>query len=1084
MKKLTLLLLLVYWVSLQSLWAQKDKKTEAKNETKEEKLLNSSTISALKFRSIGPAMASGRIADFAVNPNNHSEYYVAVASGNVWKTTNHGITWSPIFDNYGSYSIADVELDPRNSNVVWVATGEYNSQRVIGYGDGVYRSDDGGKTFKNMGLKNTEHIGRLAIDPRNSHVYVAAQGPLWGEGGERGLYKSTNNGETWEQILKIDENTGVTDILIDPCNPDVLYAASYQRRRHVFTLIDGGPGSAIYKSTDAGKTWNKLTNGLPSGDVGRIGLTLSPVNPANVFAIIELPEYKGGTYRSTDHGASWSKMSDYVSTSPQYYNRLFADPKDENRIFSVDTYSRYSSDGGKTWTNLALGDRHVDDHALWINPNDTEHLLIGGDGGIYESYDLGQTWRHIPNLPVTQFYRIAVDNTEPFYFIYGGTQDNNSMGGPSQSIDADGVTNADWFPTNGGDGFFSQIDPKNPNIVYAEAQYGYAVRYDKLSGETMQIKPAEPEGEAYRWNWNSPLIISPHSNTRLYFAANKLFRSDDRGNTWKVVSPDLSAQIDRNNLKVMGKVQFPDAVAKNGSTSLFGAIVSLNESPLKEGLLYVGTDDGLIQISENGGDSWTKYSSFAGVPEMTYVSCLLASQHNENVVYAAFDGRKLNNLKPMLFKSEDKGKTWKNLVANLPTNGSVYTIAEDFKEPNLLFVGTEFGIFFTNNGGKEWIQMKSGLPTIPVMDIKIQKRETDLVIATFGRGIYILENYSPLRLLSDENLKKNVFLFPVKDALIFNPRDSKYGQGADYFRAKNPSIGAKITFYFNEEIKTKREKRKDAEKKAEKDKVDIVYPKLNDLVAEDREEKPYLLLTITDSQGNVVNRLTADASKGIQQLNWDATYASTRPVGEIKKWDKPTYTSGIRVAPGTYSVSIAKVVEGIITDLGVKESFEIKQLNNTSLPAKDLKAVVAFNQSVAELSRKVMATSNEAFEYLQQIRKMRQALMQTPNATNEMHQTAKEIEQQLALIGEAFRGNQTLSTRQENQVPSIYDRLEVAAWANANSTSEVTTTQKEQVAIVEKLLAQQITALESILTQKFNPLKAKMLQLGAPYFGN
>ncbi|MDW8302863.1 MAG: glycosyl hydrolase, partial [Bacteroidia bacterium] len=742
--------------------------TDKKEETSKENKLQEA-INGLKFRSIGPALTSGRIADFAVHPENIHHYYVATASGGVWRTTNGGASYEPIFDQQGSYSIGCIALAPSNPNIVWVGTGENHNQRSVGYGDGVYKSEDGGNTWTNMGLKNSEHIAKIIIHPKNPDiVFVAAYGPLWSAGGERGVYKTTDGGKTWKQVLHISENTGVSDLAMDPSNPDVLYACAHQRRRHVFTLIDGGPESALYKTKNGGETWEKLTNGLPTGDIGRIAIAVSPVNPMYVYLQIEAEQDKGGVFRSTNGGASFEKMSSYY-TSGNYFQEIFCDPIELNRIYAMDVLLHVSNDGGRTWIPLGERFKHGDNHAMWINPKNNNHYLVGSDGGVYESFDKGKTWLFKPNLPVTQFYRVGVDNSLPFYFIYGGTQDNFSMGGPSRTLSINGITNSDWFFTHGGDGFVSRIDPDDPNIVYAESQYGGLVRYDRRSGEEVPIQPIEGKGEkALRWNWDSPLIISPHKSTRLYFAANKVFRSEDRGNSWTCISEDLTQQIDRNKLPVMGKVWSIDAVAKSQSTSFYGNIVCLQESPKKENLLYVGTDDGLIQVSEDAR-TWRKIDNFPGIPKNTYVSAILASQHDENVVYAAFDNHKNGDFKPYLLKSTDKGKTWTSIVGNLPERGSVYCIAEDHINKDLLFVGTEFGVFVTLNGGKQWIQMKNGLPTIAVRDIAIQKRENDLVLATFGRGFYILDDYSPLRTLSEELLNKEAHLFTVKNALLYVP---------------------------------------------------------------------------------------------------------------------------------------------------------------------------------------------------------------------------------------------------------------------------------------------------------------------------
>lgn len=1041
--------------------------------------LSAGTFSGLKFRSIGPAFPSGRIADIAVNPCNYSEYYIGVAAGNVWKTTNHGVTWKPIFDKYGAWSIADVEIDPNNPHVVWVGTGEYNSQRAIGYGDGIYRSEDGGKSFKNMGLKKSEHIGRVVIDPRNSHVYVAAQGPLWGPGGDRGLYKSTDHGKTWKKILDVSENTGITDIVFDPRNPDLLYAASYQRRRRVFTLINGGPESAIYRSTDAGANWIKCKSGLPKGDVGRMGLTISPANPDIVYAIIEAQGKSSGTYRTTDRGATWKKMSDYIATSPQYYNRIMADPKNPNKVYSLDTRSKVTLDGGKTWKNLGNRARHVDDHALWINPKDTNHFIIGGDGGLYETYDNAANWHFKPNLPIVQYYRVEVDNTEPFYYVYGGTQDNNSHGGPSRTTRSLGIVNDDWFVTQGGDGFESQIDPENTNIVYAQSQYGGLVRYDKKSGESVSIKPQPPEGEAYRWNWNAPLIISPHKASRLYFAANKLFRSEDRGNTWEVISPDLTRQIDRNKLPVMGKIQSVDAVSKNRSTSLFGNITALSESVLEEGLIFIGTDDGLIQITEDGGQNWKKIEKINGVPEMTYVDFILTSQHDANVVYAAFDGRKNSDLKPYLFKSTDKGKSWKPIMANLPERGTVYCIAEDHVKSDLLFIGTEFSVYFTVDGGGKWIQLKGGLPVSQMRDLAIQKRENDLVVATFGRSFYVLDDYSPLRHITKETLAQEASIMPVKDSWMFIQSRGQSARGQSYYTAKNPPVGAVFTYYLKESITTIKQKRQKKEKAIMKKGEDVVYPSWEALRAEDDQEKPYLLFTVKDEDGHVVRRLRAAASAGLKRIVWDFRYPGTNPA---RKPGKPldNSNSGILAMPGEYTITMGKLVDGAYTELVGSTPFKTTVLENTTLPAADRAALTAFQKKVGKLSRAVSGTSRALAEIDKRIDLVREALHNTPEAGVELMNQAKALKDKMRAIQREFNGDRTISRRNENQPPSINSRVRTMTYSMYRSTSAPTQTVLDQYNIADKAFSEilvKIKALDSDLAA----LQNNMESLGAPW---
>lgn len=997
--------------------------------------LSSGTFSGLKFRSIGPAFSSGRIGDFAVNPENHSEYYVAVASGNIWKTENNGTTWKPVFEKYGSYSIGCIVMDPNNHYVVWAGTGENNSQRALGYGDGVYKSIDGGKSWKNMGLKSSRHIGEIIVDPDNSDiVYVAAEGSVWGPGGERGLYKTTDGGKTWEAILTISEHTGVSDIVMDPRDHNVIYAASHQRRRHVYTKIDGGPESAIYKTTDGGKTWDKMKSGLPGGDVGAIGLAISPVNPDYVYAIIEAAGESGGFFRTVNRGATWEKMSSHIASSPQYYNEIFCDPKNVNKVYSVETTTQVTVDGGKTWRTVGNNARHVDDHALWIDPDDTRHLIIGGDGGIYETYDAGVNYMFKSNLPVTQFYRVAVDNDYPFYNVYGGTQDNNSMGGPSRNTSSFGVVNDDWFVTNGGDGFWSQIDPTDPNIVYAESQYGYLVRYDKKTGESISIQPKPGKDEyTYKWNWNAPLIISPHSHTRLYFAANKLFRSEDRGDTWKVISNDLTRQIDRNTLPVMGKVWSVDAVAKNASTSLFGTIVALDESSIREDLIYAGTDDGLIQVTEDAGNNWRKISTFTGIPDMTYVSHILASRHNPDVVYAAFDNRKRDDFKPYLLKSSDKGQTWTSIASNLPENGTVHCIAQDKEKENLLFAGTEFGFFFSIDGGQEWVQCKSGLPTIPVRHIVTQDREVDLILATFGRGFYILDDYSPLRYFTPEILKKDAEIFPVKDALMFVQKRGKTGQGSTYFGAQNPEYGATFTYIVKDGISTLKQERQKKEQELIKAGKPVPYPNWDQLRAEDNEEPSYLIFTIEDMTGNVVSRLTRKAGKGINRITWNLSYQVPSPVNTNqfnplgRSGGGGRYRGGgsFSVLPGTYMISLSKNVRGEITDLAGPVEFNVVPLNNTAIPVSDQrrKEIVEFQKKAAAFSVKVQGTLFAINEMVSSVESIRQVLFTTPGSDPELMNRATGLKKELDEVLLVFNGDRTISRRNENPPTSLMNRV-------------------------------------------------------------
>ncbi|MFC2085140.1 glycosyl hydrolase, partial [Bacteroidota bacterium] len=1043
-----------------------------------------STFSGLKFRSIGPALTSGRISDFAVNHNNNSEYFVAVCSGGIWKTTNSGTTFNPIFDKQNSYSIGCLALDPNNPHIIWAGTGENNSQRSVSYGDGVYKSVDGGKKWKNVGLKRSEHIGKILIDPRNSNVvYIAAQGPLWGSGGDRGLFRTKDGGITWDTLLYISENTGVTDIVFDPRDYNVIYAASYQRRRHVWTLINGGPESAIYKTTDGGKNWTKLKSGLPSGDLGRIGITISPVNPDYLYAIIEAEDEKGGFFRSTNRGASWQKMNKYIARSPQYYMEIVADPITRDRVYSLDTYSKITNDGGKTWGNISLKNRHVDDHALWIDPKDNNHLLIGGDGGIYETWDGCKNWDFKSNLPVTQFYRVSIDNSEPFYYIYGGTQDNNSLGGPSRTLKSDGIHNSDWFVTNGGDGFESAIDPVNPNIIYAQSQYGGLVRYDKQNGESISIKPQESQDEEpYRWNWDSPLIISPHKNTRLYFAANKLFKSEDRGNSWKVISPDLTKQIDRNKLKVMDRVWGVDAISKNASTSQYGNIVSLSESPLLEGLLYVGTDDGVIQMSEDGGGNWRKIEILPDIPELTYVSCIIASLHDTNTVYATFDNHKAADFKPYILKSNDRGLTWTSTVNNLPKDHIIYTIAEDHVNSNLLFIGSEFGVFFTIDGGGKWTQLKGELPTIAIKDITIQKRENDLVLASFGRGFYILDDYTPLRHVTKEILDSTAHIFPIKNALMFHSMRSRYGQGESFYRAPNPPFGATFTYYLKDSFKSRKQLRKEKEKELVKEEKPIPFPAWEELRAEDNEPKSFLLFTISDEEKNIVRRLKKKPSKGINRITWDLRYSSYSPISSASDTGDYNTGEGSTIAlPGKYYVTLSKGVDGILTKLTGPVEFNAIVLNNSTLPVKDRKELVEFQKELSDLSKVVNGSIQTVRELVRQLQIIRKAVFQTPSVSTDILEKILTLEGNVKEITHELTGDPTISARNTVQKPSISRRINTAVYGLWRTTSSPTETQKENYRLVRKEIEPIIKKLETLINTDLKDLEEELDKAGAPW---
>ena len=1059
---------------------------------KPEEILSSGTFAGLALRSIGPALMSGRISDFAVNPENRAEYYVAVSSGGVWKTTNAGVTFAPVFDGQGSYSIGCITMDPHNHNVVWVGTGENNSQRSVSFGDGVYVTRDGGKNWTNAGLKESEHVGMIAIDPRDSNVvYVAAMGPLWRAGGDRGLYKTIDGGKTWERVLHISDDTGVNEVHLDPRNPDVIYAPAYQRRRHVWTLINGGPESAVYKSTDAGRTWRKIHNGLPDVELGRVGLAIAPANPDVVYAIVEAALDKGGFYRSTDCGESWERMNDYKTVSPQYYNELFCDPCKVDRVYVMDVVAHFSEDGGRTFQPLPFENRHVDNHAFWIDPRNTDYLLLGCDGGVYESFDRGVNWRFMANMPISQFYRIAVDNSEPFYYVYGGTQDNGTVVAPSRTIDRIGIGNEHWFYSCGADGYETCVDPVDPMTVYSLWQYGGLVRFDRRSGESVDIKPREKPGvEPYRWNWDSPVILSPHSPTRLYFAANILFRTDDRGNSWRAVSGDLTRRLNRDELPVFGKIQNADAVAKHNSTSFYGNCVSLCESPLVEGLIYVGTDDGLVQVTEDSGRNWRKIETFPGVPEQTYVSCLTASQREPDTVFATFDNHKMGDFKPYVLKSVDRGRTWISIAGDLPERYIVYSIQQDHVKPELLFVGTEFGAFFTIDGGMKWIKLTGGAPTIAVRDLDVQRRESDLVLGTFGRSIYILDDYSPLRMVSEETLKSTPILFPIKNAWQYIERNrlgnnnGRGSQGATYYAALNPPYGAVFTYYLPEKIMSLQELRKKAEKDAEKEHKPYRYPALDELRAEDRQREPAVFMIITDEAGEVVRRFPVSRDKGFHRVSWDMRYPAVTPPPIDLPTDNPPFSrppAGPQAPSGTYAATLVSVVDGVAKPLAPAEKFDVVPLQLATFAAQDRAMVLAFQKKLARLQRAVAGAFPFADEVQNRINYVRAALRETPGADPANLVELERIQQRLNDLLVALRGDPTLGKREEPQPPSISQRVNEIVGDQWNVTSPPTQTQEDGYRYAGEAFAQVLEGLRRMAFTDLKALEDKIESLGGPW---
>ena len=1062
-------------------------------QSKESTMLADSIFKGLKMRSIGPALMSGRIADIAIHPEDDNLWYVAVGSGGVWKTKNAGVTWTPIFDDQSVYSIGCVTIDPNNPHTVWVGTGENVGGRHVGFGDGIYKSEDGGANWHNMGLVESQHISKIIVHPENSNVvWVAIQGPLWNKGGQRGLYKTTDGGKTWKKTLGDDEWVGVTDLAIDPRNPDLLYAATWQRHRNVAAYMGGGPGTALYKSLDGGENWQKLSKGLPDGSMGKIGLAISPQNPDVLYAAIELNRREGGVYKSTDRGASWNKQSDAVSgaTGPHYYQELYASPHKFDRIYLVDVRMQVSDDGGKTFRRMKEENKHSDNHAIAFRQDDPDYLLVGTDGGLYESFDLEENWRFIANLPITQFYKVALDDSEPFYYVYGGTQDNNTQGGPSRTDNVHGIRNADWFITLFGDGHQPATEPGNPDIVYSEWQEGNLVRVDRTTGEIVYIKPIPDEGEEHeRFNWDAPILISPHSPKRVYYASQRVWRSDNRGDSWEAISGDLTRNQERIELPIMGSTQSWDAAWDLYAMSNYNTITSLAESPQQEGLLYAGTDDGIIQVTENGGGSWRKIEvgSLPGVPATAFVNDIKADLYDANTVYVALDNHKYGDFSPYLFKSTDKGRSWNSIAGNIPDNHLVWRLVQDHEEPNLMFTATEFGIYFTVDGGNQWVKIQGDVPTISFRDLAIQKRENDLVGASFGRGFYVFDDYSLLREVSEEQLKQEATLFTPRDAWWYIERPvldfdaGKASQGAAYYIAPNPPFGANFTYYLKDGYKTLEEQRKEAEKKKKEENQAVQFPGWDQIELERRQPEPAVWLAVKDSDGNTVRRIKGPTDKGFHQVNWDLRYPATQAIDmDNLPDDESRAPEGFLAAPGTYTAALMKEIDGEVTQLGSPVTFEVKQLHKGALPGADNQAVVAFWKELANVQKEYSALNLDLQNASKHLQAMAVALQRTPETPGALDEQLYQTRQKLYDLDVQMNGNRSKSAVGEKTQPTVGERISIAITGTGYSTYGPTPTHKKSLEIAKKQLDEINSALVQLTGVEIPGLEKSLLEAGAP----
>ncbi len=965
--------------------------------------IDQTTLDQIAFRELGPALFGGRITDIELDPVNPHAFYVAGASGGLFRTFNNGTTWECIFQNGGTVSIGDIAVDSKNPQVIWIGTGESNNQRSCYWGDGIYKTTDGGATWTNVGLRDSHHIGRIVIDPANSDiVYVAAAGHQYTFNEERGLFKTTDGGATWTKSLSIDDKVGIIDCVIDPSNSSILYAAAYERLRRPWHFDGSGPGSAIYKSVDAGATWRRLEGGLPSGDIARIGLCISPQNPQILYATISnenaqpsdeagatinvgfqgeltqngyqitqveeggpavaaglavgdilqrlgtievtdiwtlirafsalqpntevevvvkrgeeivttklqvgggggaperdehgmpLRQIGGEIYRTDNGGETWTKVNDRpIGGSPSYYyGQIRIDPTNHERIFVLSVPLYGSEDGGKTWREGNLANSlHVDHHALVIDPRNPSRLTLGNDGGLAISYDAGATWDHYTNLPFAQFYTVGIDNQIP-YHVYGGTQDNGTWGGPSVGRSFGGITNADWYRVGGGDGFYAQPDPTNSDIVFGEAQFGSIYRIDKRAWTSESVRPEQQEGhEPYRFNWSSPILISSHNPQIVYFGGNRLFKSFNHGETWPVVSPDLSTA---DAEKIKGNV--PHCT-----------ITTIAESSIDPNLLLVGTDDGLVQMSADGGLTWTNHAGrFPGVPSNWWVSRVELSRHDRNIAFVSFTGYREDDFRPFVFMTRNGGQSWESIVGELPVSGSasvppagpINVIREDARTANVLWLGTEFGAFVSIDQGQHWNQLKSGLPTIAVHDLIVHPRDRDLIIATHGRGFFIAD-ISVLEEISTEVLAKPAHLFDVKPVYQWNRFSTGESAGHRHFTGRNPEPGAPIWYH---------------------------------LAAEQAEGS--VTLIVQDAAGATVRTIEAPPrAKGLNAARWDLRRdPPPAEEGEERQGGRGRRRISPPIEPGLYTVVLC------VGDQELRQSVEVRRdpmLEGIDVPTDD-----------------------------------------------------------------------------------------------------------------------------------------------------
>ena len=1000
-------------------------------------------LNSLPWRNIGPANMGGRIDDFAVVESAPHIAYVGTASGGIWKTVNSGTTWQSMFQDQAVSSIGDLALAPSNPSILWVGTGEANNRQSSTWGNGVYRSTDGGSTFRHMGLEDTHHIGRVVVHPTNPDiVYVAAVGHLWGANEQRGLFRTTNGGTSWDKVLYLNADTGVIDVAMDPASPNILYAAAYQRRRTAFGFNGGGPASGLFRSTDGGDSWQRLTNGLPDGATGRIGIDVYRSDPRIVYAVVQNAD--GGTFRSEDRGETWTRMSE-TNPRPMYYSQIRIDPNNDQRIWVLGASMAYSEDGGRTFETDHVTRIHGDYHAMWINPSNSDHILLGSDGGIHYSYDRGSTWEFVNTIPLGQFYEIGLDMQEP-YNIYGGLQDNGSWGGPVRTLTRLGISNEDWVRVGGGDGFYARVIPNDPSTVYVESQNGSISRVNLKSGESKRIRPEPPEGEdRYRFDWNSPMLISPHDPDTIYYGGNRLFKSTNRGDGW-THTDDLSRNQDRTSMEIMGEVPLRGTtLSANDGISSFGQIISITESAVEQGVLYVGTDDGNLQVSRDDGQSWKNISAnVESVPDGTYVSRVVASRFEAGRVYATFDGHRSDDFRPHIGVSEDYGESWRMITQGLAAGHTVNVIREHHRNPNLLFTGTEFGAYVSLTRGEQWYRLGGDFPTVPVDDIAIHPRDNDLVVATHGRSIWVADDITALEELSEAAMQSEIHLFSPRRATSYRIRNHKGSTGHKLFVADNPPAGALLHFS----------------------------------CAQSQKE---VLFEIADSGGSTVRSLQAQCEPGYNRLTWDLRHDS--PVPEQAAGQQGGFRrfriQGPRVLPGSYTIT-ARVGQSSSV-----QSIEVAEDPRLGLTTDDLKAHHDAMLLISALISRGQQLQGRATSLTEQLQKIDQAIENADKTSSEVETALDSVRQKLREMGlvrrPAGQGGQGGFRRRGgagnpalNQATTVYRQL-------GGYTERPSASQLESIASAETKLDELESSFEAFLDGELKELNDR-LRRNSPTF--